>query len=148
LWLLINEIVFLFEFQIKQSSVDGGNVEPQQVDENMQNIVDKTSVEPVDSNRTADNDLDGLDSGITGSYRETSSDIVSLEINRKSGTYTDAADKLIARAEQATFFSTTIDRAGEVGLFTKETGGSEEEKEKFTTETGMVSFVRCLLIAA
>jgi hypothetical protein len=107
----------------------------------MQNIVDKTSVEPVDSNRAADNDLDVLDSGIAGSYRETSSDIASLELNRKCGNYTDIADKLIARAEQATFFSTTMDRAGEGGLFTKETGGSEEEKEKFTTETGMVSYV-------
>jgi len=148
LWLLINDIVFLFEFQIKQNSLDGGNVEPQSADENMQNIVDKTSIEPVDSNRAADNDLDGLDSGIAGSYRETNSDIASLELNRKCGSYTDAADKLIARAEQATFFSTTIDRAGEGGSFTKETEGSEEDKEKFTTETGMVSFVGHLLIAA
>ncbi|GFG30500.1 hypothetical protein Cfor_08123, partial [Coptotermes formosanus] len=127
----------LTNLQIKQNSVDGGNVEPQSVDENIQNTVDRTSVEPVDSNRAADNDLDGLDSGIVGSYRETSSDIASLEFNRKSGSFTDAADKLIARAEQATFFSTTIDREDEGGLFTKETGGSEEEKEKFTTETGM-----------
>jgi hypothetical protein len=117
------------------------------VDENIQNIVDKTSIRPVDSNRAADNDLDGLDSGIAGSYRETSSDIASLEFNRKSGSYTDAADKLIARAEQATFFSTTIDREEEGGLFTKETGGSEEEKEKFTTETGMVSCIRHVFIA-
>ena len=134
------------EFQIKQNSLDGGNVESQSADENMQNIVDKTSIEPVDSNRAADNELDVLDSGVVGSYRETGSDIASLELNRKSGSYTDAADKLIARAEQATFFSTTIDKAGEGGLFTKETGGSEEEKEKFTTETGMVSRVRHLLI--
>jgi hypothetical protein len=148
LWLLINKIVFLFDFQIKQNSLDGGNVEPQSADENMQNIVDKTSVEPVDSNRAADNDLDGLDSGIAGSYRETSSDIASLEINRRCASYTDAADKLIARAEQANFLSTTIDRAGEGGLFTKETEGSEEDKEKFTTEAGMVSYVGRLLIAA
>jgi hypothetical protein len=147
LWLLINEIAFLFDFQIKQNSLDGGNVEPQSADENMQNIVDKTPVEPVDSNRAADNDLDGLDSGIAGSYRETSSDIASLELNRKCGSYTDAADKLIARAEQANFFLTTIDRAGEGGLFTKEVEGSED-KEKFTTETGMVSYFGRLLTAA
>lgn len=148
LWLLVNDTVFHFEFQIKQNSLDGGNVEPQSADENVQNIVDKTSVEPVDSNRVADNDLDGLDSGIAGSYRETNSDVASLELNKKCGSYTDAADKLIARAEQATFLSTTIDRAGEGGLFIKETEGSEEDKEKFTTETGMVSCVGHLLIAA
>jgi hypothetical protein len=51
----------------------------------------------------------------------------------------DTADKLIACAEQATFFSSSIDREREGRLVTKDTGGSEDEKEKFTTETGMVS---------
>jgi hypothetical protein len=63
-----------------------------------------------------------------------------LEGHKKAGNCTDSADKLIACAEQATFFSTSMDRGGEGGLAVKETGGSEEEKEKFTTETGMVSW--------
>jgi hypothetical protein len=115
-------------------------VEPHVTDENIQNTVDKTSAQPVDSNRTKDSELGGLDSGIAGSYRETSSDMaISLEGHRKAATYTDTADKLIACAEQATFFSSSMDREREGRLVTKDTRGSEEEKEKFTTETGMVS---------
>jgi hypothetical protein len=64
---------------------------------------------------------------------------VSLEGHRKTVSYTDTADKLIACAEQATFFSSSMDREREGRLVIKDAGGSEEEKEKFTTETGMVS---------
>lgn len=105
-------------------------------------MVEVASTQLVDSNRAADN----VDSGIAGSYRETNSDIGSLEGHRKAGSCTDTADKLIACAEQATFFSPTTDRGGEGGLTFKETGGSEEEKEKFTTETGMVSCTSYLFI--
>jgi hypothetical protein len=135
--------LFLFEFQIKQNSLDGGGMEPHFTDENKQNIVDKTSAQPIDSNRTKDSELCGLDSGIAGSYRETSSGMaVSLEGHRKAASYTDAADMLIACAEEATFFSGSVNREREARLLTKDTGGSEEEKEKFTTETGMVSSTR------
>ena len=118
-------------FQIKQSSLDGGNVETTEI------IIEKTPSLPVDSNRAADNDVGGLDSGIAGSYRETSSDIaVSLDVHKKAGNYTDTADKLLACAEQSTFFSTSLDRETDGGLVIKQAGGgSEEEKEKFTTET-------------
>ncbi|XP_069691772.1 lysosomal-trafficking regulator isoform X2 [Periplaneta americana] len=117
----------LTNLQIKQNSLDGGNVDPPLTSENLQNMVERVSSLPVDSNRAADND-----SGIAGSYRETSSDIAaSMDVHRKTGNYTDSADKLLACAEQATFFSTSLDREVECGL------GSEEEKEKFTTETGM-----------
>jgi hypothetical protein len=71
---------------------------------------------------------------------------VSLDGHRKAASYTDAADMLIACAEQATFFSSSVDREREARLLTKDTGGSEEEKEKFTTETGMVSSTRCVSI--
>jgi len=71
---------------------------------------------------------------------------MSLEGHRKAASYTDTADKLLACAEQITFFSTSMDREGEGGLVIKETGGSEEEKEKFTTETEMVRCSRYLFI--
>lgn len=123
--------------------MDGGNVEPQFTDENIQNIVERASAQPVDSNRAADN----VDSGIAGSYWETNSDVAaSSEGHRKAGSCTDTADKLIACAEHTTFLSASLDRGGESGLAFKETGGSEEEKEKFTTETGMVSCTGCLFI--
>jgi hypothetical protein len=122
-------------------------MEPHLADEKIQNIVDKTSVQPIDSNRTKDSELCGLDSGITGSYRETSSDMaVSLEGHKKAASYIDAADKLIACAEQAAFFSSGMGREREERLLPKDAGGSEEEKEKFTTETGMVSSARCIPI--